>query len=128
MKIPAPSPTMKTGIEAMEGIGEQGQPSTNREEPERYGDHALLSLLRGNPLDQEAHGKERLPHKPDRQPELLVAHLVHPVGSRAVNGRRVTRPCAKRRMQGAGGSSRRARSEMIRYPISPRRTRSSKLW
>src|SRR3984893_15527334 len=108
----------------MEDIGEQGQPSTNREEPERYGDHALLSLLRGNPLDQEAHGKERLSHKPDRPPELLVAHLLHPGGARAVNGSRRTWPRAMRRMHRAAGSARRARSEMIRYPISPCRTRS----
>src|SRR5260370_36500862 len=87
----------------MEGVGQQGQPSTNGEEPERDGDDALLSLLRGNPLDQEAHGKERLPYKPDRQPEMLGAHtrLLHPVGWSTVNGRRVTRPRAMRRRHGA---------------------------
>src|SRR5258708_37776111 len=121
----------------MEGIGQQGPPSTNGEEPERDGDDALLAPLRGNPLDQEANGKERLPHKPDRQPEMLVAHrplvsadntrLLHPVGSSTVNGRRVTRPRAMRRMQGSAGSWRGARSEMIRAPISPRRARATEL-
>ena len=62
------------GIVAVEGIGEQRQPPTNGEEPERDGDHALFSFLRSDPLDDEAHGKEDLPHKPDRQPELRVAH------------------------------------------------------
>src|SRR5260370_5668843 len=62
------------GIEAVEGIGEQCQPPTNREEPERDGDYALFSPLRGDPLDHEAHGKERLPRKPDQQPEMFVAH------------------------------------------------------
>src|SRR5260370_7357692 len=99
----------------MEGIGQQGQPSTNGEEPERDGDDALLSLLRGNPLDQEAHGKERLPHKPDRQPEMLVAHrplgsadntrLLHPAASTTLNAPPVPMPPPTRRLPGPPGPS-----------------------
>jgi hypothetical protein len=53
---------------AVESIGEQRHPPANGKEPERDGDDALFSFLRGDPLDHETRGKERLPHKPDRQP------------------------------------------------------------
>src|SRR5437667_8014350 len=36
------------GIQAVESIGQERQPPTNGEEPERYGDYALLSLLGGD--------------------------------------------------------------------------------
>src|SRR6266403_2142692 len=62
------------GIEAVESIGEERQSPANGEEPERQRDDALFPPLGGDPLDHEAHGKERLPYQPDRQPQLLVAH------------------------------------------------------
>src|SRR5713226_4203383 len=68
----------KDGIQAVEGVGEQRQATKDREEPERYRDHALLPLLRGNPLDEEPHGEEGLAEKPVRQPDLLVAHRARP--------------------------------------------------
>jgi len=51
---------------AVEGVGEQRKATKDRKEPERYRDHALLPLLRGNPLDEEPHGEEGLAEKPDR--------------------------------------------------------------
>src|SRR5262249_218493 len=53
-------------IEPVETIGKQGQSPTYAEQPERDGNDAPSAPLRGDPLDQEAHGEERLSHKADR--------------------------------------------------------------
>src|SRR5215475_5154853 len=66
-------PEDEHGVQAMDRIGEQRQPTTEGEEPERHGKHALLASLGGDPLDDEARGKEGLRQQPDRQPEPLGA-------------------------------------------------------
>ena len=56
----------------MNGIKEDNQSAGQTEKPERDRDDALLLFLRGDPLNDEPHGKHRLPDEPEDQPEVQM--------------------------------------------------------
>ena len=60
------------GSQAVDGVGEQGDPAAHRPVPELNGYHALLQALGGDPLDDEARREERLPEQSDGEPHLVV--------------------------------------------------------
>src|SRR5215831_231669 len=62
------------GVQPIDRVGQEGEASRDREEPEGDGNHALTLPLRGDPLHQKAHREADLPEKAHRQPEVLVAH------------------------------------------------------
>src|SRR5712692_10709744 len=62
------------GVQAVDGVDQQGEATADREEPERDGNHALLLPLGGDPLDEEPAREERLSEESHRQPEMLLGH------------------------------------------------------
>jgi len=57
-------------IHLVDGVSQQDQPSSQAEVPEGDRNHALLFLLRCDPLDQETHGKHGLADKTNNDPEV----------------------------------------------------------
>jgi hypothetical protein len=60
----------KDRIHLSNGIGQKDQSPSQAEIPESDWDYTLLSLLRGNPLNDEPHGKHRLTEKTENHPEV----------------------------------------------------------
>ena len=57
------------GIGAVDSVSEQQDAAKEAEIPKRLGDDARPRLLGGNPLHQEAHGKQELGGKTDGEPD-----------------------------------------------------------
>jgi len=60
----------KDRIHLSNSIGQKDQSPSQAEIPEGDWDDTLLSLLRGNPLNNEPHGKHRLTEKTENHPEV----------------------------------------------------------
>src|ERR1700752_2992477 len=62
------------GVQAVDGVDQQGEAAAAGEEPERDGYRAPLLALGGDPLNEEAPREERLSEEAHRQPEVLCRH------------------------------------------------------
>src|SRR5947209_1877175 len=80
-----PLPRDEHRVAAVQRIGKQQYATADREDPERGRDNAAAGALGGDPLHQEAHGKQRLRQKAERDPsvELEDEHVMQIVLNRA---------------------------------------------
>ena len=62
----------KDRVHLSNGIGQKDQSPSQAEIPEGDWDDTLLSLLRGNPLNDEPHGKHRLTEEPKKDPKIQL--------------------------------------------------------
>src|SRR5262245_58740252 len=71
---PGPLAENEDRVQSIDGVGEEGEPAADREEPERERNHALAFPLGGDPLHEEAHGETRLPQEAHQEPQVLRTH------------------------------------------------------
>src|SRR5262245_7466751 len=69
-----PLPENEDRVEAVDGIGQQGEAASNRKVPKLTGHDATALPLGGDPLQEKASGEERLAQQPDANPDLFGGH------------------------------------------------------